>query len=391
MQGLFKLIQTYDNRKKYYLAHNAPEIAQINKRFLLIASSVTVVLYLVLFIMAELIFQDWKPSVFHIGFFPFIFAFACYAYALDRDAKASYRAVMWSCVLFEVLVYALVILVDTVANPETPGSFVELVCMALTALFILPDRFTFGLFLAAEVSYVALVLAIKEPFIASNDIFSVVAGFTFSICFSLLTSSSRLNAYSLRMRFELLSKRDTLSSLFNKRAFTEQVESYLAQTDHVAACSLAFIDIDDFKQLNDRLGHPAGDKVLSYMGRLLGEQFRSNDIIGRFGGDEFLVLLDRFTKPNLLEARFTAINRLFAEHTEETLGEPFHLSMGIVHVERERVTFDALLDQADQALYQAKSQGKNSLVIKPYVTAPQDGAQPGHRLHATPIETEIDG
>lgn len=372
---LVRMMRSYRMRKKRYLTEDASVIANTNKRFLVIASTVTAVLYIVFLLLAKILFAPtWQPSIFHVAYFPFVLIFALYAHALNRNKSASHRTVTASCIAFELLIYVLVILIDTIAAPNAPGSFTELVCMALPALFILPERFTLGLLFLAEGAYLGLILTIKNPAFASNDIFSLVAGLTFSICISLLVSSFRLDAYDIRSKFERLSNRDTLSSLYNKRAFSEMVDNYLARYNGVVDCSLAFIDIDNFKQLNDELGHTNGDRVLSLLGDVLNEQFRSNDIVGRFGGDEFLVFLDRFNKQDLLENRFANINSQFCQRVEELLGRSCHLSIGVVYTKQDRASLSSLIGQADDALYAAKRQGKNCAVIKRFVPDPTDNA-----------------
>jgi diguanylate cyclase (GGDEF)-like protein len=122
--------------------------------------------------------------------------------------------------------------------------------------------------------------------------------------------------------------------------------------------AVIFIDVDEFKQINDQYGHPTGDLVLAEMGRRIREAVRSGDIAARVGGDEFAVLLRGL--PNVDDAR------VVAQRLAEALSRPVMVdstpigskaSIGLSYTEGE-ARVDALVRQADTALYTAKDQGK---------------------------------
>ena len=92
------------------------------------------------------------------------------------------------------------------------------------------------------------------------------------------------------MRYKLLSTRDAFSGVLNKRACEEAMVNYLRACAPKVKCAFIIIDLDDFKQINDTRGHLAGDEILRRTGEALQELFRASDIIGRFGGDEFVIL-----------------------------------------------------------------------------------------------------
>lgn len=163
-----------------------------------------------------------------------------------------------------------------------------------------------------------------------------------------------------------MSKRDTLSSLYNKRAFFDDAKRYFEVHNPRSSCSLAIIDIDDFKQVNDTFGHDTGDKVLSRVGDILLELYRPTDLIARFGGDEYLVLADRMIDENIIRRRFEELACRVAEESQGAAGTAITLSMGAVYADGQSVDFSRLFQQADEALYAAKQAGKNDCVVKRY-------------------------
>lgn len=136
------------------------------------------------------------------------------------------------------------------------------------------------------------------------------------------------------------------------------------------ACSLIIaniiMDLDNFKTLNDTKGHAAGDVLLKEIGRLLTETFRRLDIIGRFGGDEFVILLKGTADPLLIRNKYTMIQERLKQLTQEQLDIPVTASFGSVYAEDQTVDAHLLFQQADTALYEAKRKEKSSCVIKKY-------------------------
>ena len=160
---------------------------------------------------------------------------------------------------------------------------------------------------------------------------------------------------------EYLATTDPLTGLSNRRHFFSQAEQVLAQADR-PSCELAIlmIDIDHFKLVNDQHGHLTGDAVLQEVTQRIRESLRSDDLSGRYGGEEFSVLLSCVHKR---EIRLIA-NRLI----EMVAGKPIRIndvevsitiSMGVAVLDSPASTLDVLVQRADQALYAAKHAGRN--------------------------------
>ena len=158
-----------------------------------------------------------------------------------------------------------------------------------------------------------------------------------------------------------LANNDPLTGLYNRRRFEEEMERALAQSRRFnARGALMFLDLDQFKDVNDSLGHPAGDQLLLRMAGLLRERLRATDVIARTGGDEFAVLLPH---TDVAEAESLAGDLLEAMRgTTITAGGRqigITASIGIIIFPDHGTTVSDLLARADLAMYQAKENGRN--------------------------------
>ena len=178
-----------------------------------------------------------------------------------------------------------------------------------------------------------------------------------------LQAEDRLNHSAAQLA--RLADHDPLTDLYNRRRFAAELERELS---HVQAqgCfgAVLYLDLDHFKDVNDTLGHRAGDELLSALATRLCEQLRRCDILARLGGDEFALLL-----PRLRSERAQAVaRRLLAAVQEQGLpvhGRLVHMtaSIGIALYPEQGSTADELVTHADLALYQAKQQGRNTYCL----------------------------
>jgi diguanylate cyclase (GGDEF)-like protein/PAS domain S-box-containing protein len=149
---------------------------------------------------------------------------------------------------------------------------------------------------------------------------------------------------------------DSLTGLWNRRAFDARIETHLMTAQQKKqSMALLLLDIDDFKSINDRFGHPFGDKVLRQVATLLGRTKRGDDVACRFGGEEFSLLLPN---TSLEGARIAAQRILSAFHAFEWDKVAVTVSIGIA-MSSGNPTSDEMVDAADSALYKAKRQGKD--------------------------------
>lgn len=157
--------------------------------------------------------------------------------------------------------------------------------------------------------------------------------------------------------------RDVLSGLLNRETATDYIEQCLRHMHPGDTCALFIIDLDNFKQVNDTLGHQAGDRVIRLAAKALSGCFRATDIVGRLGGDEFFALLSGpITKEAAQEKARSICEALqFSIGVNPTL----HVSssVGVYIASGETRAFEKLYERADAALYEAKAEGRNRYYI----------------------------
>jgi len=155
---------------------------------------------------------------------------------------------------------------------------------------------------------------------------------------------------------------DSLTHLANRAHFTEEVESDLARKRRqggAAQAMLAIIDLDDFKHINDSLGHLVGDRVLSEAARRIGAVMHRKSLLARFGGDEFVIFRSGEVTQNDIAAEASSILRAFSQPLIiDGQRLEVRLSMGIVSLPAGEADLDTLIARADLALYSAKARGK---------------------------------
>lgn len=164
---------------------------------------------------------------------------------------------------------------------------------------------------------------------------------------------------SLRKKAE----QDALTGMYNKITTQELIQEYLQQ-EYYKNCALMIIDIDNFKLVNDTKGHLYGDAVLSDLSKTIRNSFRSTDIIGRIGGDEFMVFLKHTSSFEEIEKRASSMMKLIQKlrvANEQKI--EISCSIGIAMAPKDGEDFTTLYQNADYALYQAKMQGKNQFTF----------------------------
>ncbi|WP_406595952.1 diguanylate cyclase [Aeromonas veronii] len=179
-------------------------------------------------------------------------------------------------------------------------------------------------------------------------------------------SSDITELHQLKEQLHQQSVRDGLSGLYNRRFFFEVCEKNLSMNmRHHLTSVLIVLDVDQFKRINDRYGHPLGDQALIHLGKVMQSVLRSEDVLARIGGDEFAILLPNTT----LQAAASLAERLRLQVMQSTLPLPdgdelvITISAGLVE-NGEGELMESLYARADQMLYQAKQTGRNCVACK---------------------------
>jgi diguanylate cyclase (GGDEF)-like protein len=239
------------------------------------------------------------------------------------------------------------------ATPGLSLMIFYVLVVIIVSLVLGPVDGTMSAIIGAAINYAANW---KDPGVINPDLKTV--GFILSFFILVIIEMIVIQLKKLLDREKVLSRLDFLTGSANVRFFREILDREIKRSARTGRpFSLAYIDFDDFKTLNDTLGHSAGDDILKSAIGLIKKNLRENDSIGRVGGDEFVILLVETGK----EAVKSVIKRIIKNFHDEMALRNYNLtlSLGYTAFIKTPKSVDEALKAADKAMYMAKNSGKN--------------------------------
>lgn len=260
-----------------------------------------------------------------------------------------------------VIVVLLNLAVFLSATAGAAYSFIWITIVPPLAFFLL-GRQLGTLITAIGFGFVVYVMLAKTPWgepmeFTLGAFLNIIEVFILHLLLFRYYEKSRHDAYEA---LAIISKTDKLTGLYNRQTIDSYLQQYIEQaTANAGPMCAVLIDIDHFKAINDTYGHLAGDKVLKHVGHVLNSQLRDDEVVGRWGGEEFLLLL-----PNTTDDQALTVADRVREHIQHnrSLRTPVTASMGIAQWQAGDTPTDWIA-RADSALYQAKHAGRNRCEI----------------------------
>jgi len=219
-----------------------------------------------------------------------------------------------------------------------------------------------------------LILSVGEPYVerqkgflrrnTSEMVLSLVVVIAIFFCTVVVVNvMGKFRSNAKKKELEDKADTDLLTGLNNKLATERKIKDYMAH--HPDTQSMLFIlDVDNFKKVNDTMGHAFGDEVLRSLGKQIGCIFRASDIVGRVGGDEFMVFLKGIANEETILKEAEKVETFFKNfQAGEYVKYKATASIGVAIYPQEGADFETLYKAADQGLYKAKKRGKNQLAF----------------------------
>ncbi|NLD20228.1 MAG: EAL domain-containing protein [Clostridiales bacterium] len=188
---------------------------------------------------------------------------------------------------------------------------------------------------------------VQDPYSGNIKVYTILRDIT----------DEKLKELAVKKQVEI----DGMTGLYNKTTAESMISKQLSSST-MDSCALLLADLDNLKEINDTFGHNHGDQAIKLIADRLRSQFRKTDILGRIGGDEFVVLLENITEARLRSILMAFMHKLSSIRIDEKIEYPLHGSVGIA-LGTSGDTYNSLFEKADKALYHVKRNGKDDFAF----------------------------
>lgn len=296
--------------------------------------------------------------VLYLVFFLYSAAALFFFFKLKKDSLAAQLIIYLSISL--LFLFSCFI---TQNRPDIPAT-TFIVFLLITPMFMIDKPYFMAIELcAASTVFVIWMRGVKPYDIWQYDLVNVVIFTVLGIFLHIIANSIRIREFVLTRKINIQKDTDEMTGLKSKDALTRGINEYL-EDESTDKGILFLMDVDKFKYINDTYGHDIGDHVISQLGGFLGRRFTGNEIVGRFGGDEFIVFLRGRDDPELA----CSIAEDIVRGALECVALPdkdrkVSLSIGIAIYHGQENNYSEIFKKVDIALYQAKADPKNRYCV----------------------------
>ena len=320
------------------------------------------IVYVLMIVIEKFLFKNFIISVPSLLFIPLIVVyFNINLYTMRHRGEISTGKTAAICCSYYFCLGVILGLIDVFEAPAGQALWLPIAVIGLPMIFI--DRiYKYGF---EELVVLAIMLTISyfnknhDNFI--KDVYISIAAYVISMLESRIILEMRARETLAMVEVKRLSAVDKLTHVLNKGALLQRVENYFITKPVEESCAMCIIDLDDFKMVNDNLGHNVGDVLLERVGTLLTENFRAYDIVGRYGGDEFIVVMPKMGDPEILQSRCKAL-QMYINEINLPSSHRVTASIGAT-ICKDKGSVDTIFEMSDDALYKSKIQGKNCCTI----------------------------
>ena len=262
-------------------------------------------------------------------------------------------------VLFGFVVLTAGISVFYASRPKIHYYVANTIC----TLFILRFRLIIPLMAIVDLVYSIVTLWYKVPRIAQSDVFTAFIGLVLGYMMTLTIVQLRIRDNNAKREYQRRCMVDPVTGILNKFSFENSLRDTLNARDETHECALLLVDIDNMKRMNDELGKLVGDMFLENVAEFLTSIFRGSDIIGRVGGDEFMVYVRNLKSEDWLAGKCSRIQHEIKAISNENGNINMTCSIGAAVAGKVPVSFEQMYTQADDSLYKAKTRGRGKYVL----------------------------
>ncbi|MDO5403502.1 MAG: diguanylate cyclase [Eubacteriales bacterium] len=340
------------------------DISRTNIRIFLALSIVSSISIVLISLITMLMLPGWGPSIYHKAFFICANISVLVAVFIYRCKSVKVIGQKIICSVFAILFALFLILIDTIPSPGNSQIFVGLFLVIAPVIFIIPPEEMVLYQLVSFIFFIIMTSAFKGIELVKTDILSTFIGFLTSFIVYGIVMNMRVEEFIQKQIYKKMSESDSLTGISNRHACKSRIEDLMLNRKNEEACAVLMMDADDFKNINDTLGHSMGDKVLIAIAGILKNIFCTTEVIGRYGGDEFIVFLTGNEAVNNIELRCHYIEEQMKKILDGRFG--ITCSIGGCVVKSGMADIEKMMRVADTALYESKAFKKGTSIIRQY-------------------------
>ena len=234
------------------------------------------------------------------------------------------------------------------------------VLLVLTPMFMIDKPYFMTIELSVATTIFLIWMYNVKPYNAWQIDVANAVTFTLAGCFlNVISNSLRIKEFVLTRQIRIQKDTDEMTGLKNKGSLTREINEYLMDSSKDQGL-LMVLDIDRFKSINDAYGHDIGDNVITQLGHLLFDKFTNDEIVGRFGGDEFILFIKNENNADVAIQVAKEVVSLVSNNVKlPNKSEKLSISIGIAIYKGKEKNYSELFKKADDALYQAKADLNN--------------------------------
>ena len=334
------------------------EIYKTNRNLLSVCAFVASVLFFVLAALSKIFDESaaFGSHYVYVATFLLMLAILLVCHLLP-EKQNRWAALLFYCFYVSLCLFA--IYSGVFIRPDDTAVIYFVIEFGFPLIFLDKTKRFFLISLAMTIIFCVFSAILKSAKVCELDILYAVVFYFISFLPSFYLTKIRVREFSLRQLIETERDTDELTGLLNKAAFVREAKKNLAATKNGI---LIILDLDSFKKINDTYGHFTGDNVLKIVGTCIRNVFRNSDVMGRFGGDEFVVFMANTNLTDIAMLRCRQLLQLLNSTkifpNDDSNKTTIRASVGFSRFEQGD-DFDSLFKKADGALYRAKNGGKN--------------------------------
>lgn len=358
-----EMVRKFNQDRKQYFQDAKDENARLNLRLLKKISIFLILFLLIGFFVTPLIITGWKVSLLYIGFIPVVLAFSIYSVLYAKRPNINVKVANASCVIFVIVIELLVMVNDVYLQKSSPANFMPLIFIIVPGIFVLPFRILIPLLALSEIVYVIALSCYKSTVVAESDILTSMVGLIFGYLMTLTIVQLRIKDNNAKREYMRRSMVDPVTGILNKFSFENSVREALKAREPDTISALLVLDIDNLKRMNDELGIMVGDMFLEDVAEYITHILRGSDIIGRVGGDEFMIYIRSMEDEEWLSKKCFRMQQEVKMLSNEHGNVNMTISIGAAIISKGKVNFDEMYRIADNSLYMAKTRGRGKYVM----------------------------